>query len=119
MVYQKTKLKKILTQFIKETKKTIPVEKIILFGSYVKGAPKKWSDIDIAVISPKFAGMNEFKRIKLLLDCAHQIKFELSLDIETFGYTPQEYENAGRFGFLGAIKKTGKVIYPVRNLNLT
>jgi predicted nucleotidyltransferase len=111
MVHKKDGLKKILTRFIKETKKRIPVEKVIVFGSHAKGTPKKYSDIDIAVISPKFSGMNQLKRIKLLLDCAHRIKFNLTIDIEAFGYTPEEYENASHFDFLGVIKGTGKVIY--------
>jgi len=87
------------------------VQKVILFGSYAKGIPKKSSDIDIAVISPKFAHMNELERIKLLLDCVHKIKYDLPLDLETFGYTSEEYENATYFDFLGVIKNTGKIIY--------
>jgi uncharacterized protein len=111
MVYRKNGVKKILAQFIKETKKRIPVEKVILFGSYAKGAPTKYSDIDIAVISPSFAHMNELERIKLLLDCAHQIKYDLPMDMETFGYTSEEFENATRFDFPGVIKNTGRVVY--------
>ena len=49
MAYRKNGIKKILAQFIKETKKKIPIEKIILFGSYAKGTSKKYSDVDIAV----------------------------------------------------------------------
>ncbi len=112
MVHKKNGFKKILGQFIKETEKRIPIQKIILFGSYARGTPKKYSDIDIAVISPKFAHMNDFARIKLLLDCVHQIKYKLSFDIEPFGFTPHEYENSTYFDFLGVIKKTGKIVYP-------
>jgi len=111
MVHKKNGAKKILAQFIKETRKRIPVEKVILFGSHALGSPKKYSDIDIAVISPKFSGMNDLKRIKLLLDCAHRIKSGLTIDIEAFGYTPEEYKRASHFDFLGIIKETGKVIY--------
>jgi predicted nucleotidyltransferase len=111
MVQRKNGLKKILSHFVSEAKKKIPVQKVILFGSYANGTPKPTSDIDVAVISPKFSRMNELERIKLLLDCAHRIKCELPVDIETFGYTPEEYEKATYFDFLGVIKNTGKVIY--------
>jgi predicted nucleotidyltransferase len=111
MANQKNGIKKILEQFVKETKKRIPVEKVILFGSYAKGTAKKFSDIDIAVISNKFSRMNELERIKLLLDCAHRIKHDLPVDIETFGFSLEEYDNAGYFDFLGVIKATGKIIY--------
>jgi predicted nucleotidyltransferase len=112
MAYRKNGIKKILTRFIKETRRRIPVERVILFGSYAKGNPKKYSDIDIAVISPKFSRMNELERIKLLLDCVHRIRHEFPVDIETFGYTPEEFSNATHFDFLGVIKDTGKVVYP-------
>ena len=118
MVRQKNGVEKILAQFIKETKKKISVQKIILFGSYAKGTPKKTSDIDIAVISPNFARMNELQRIKLLLDCAHRIKYEIPVDIETFGYTPEEYENADYFDFLGVIRNAGKIIYSQPGVSL-
>jgi predicted nucleotidyltransferase len=111
MVQRKNGVKKILARFINEARKELPVQKVILFGSYANGTAKKTSDIDIAVISPEFSRMNELERIKLLLDCAHRIN-NLPVDIETFGYTPEEYRDAGRFDFLGVIKHTGKVIYP-------
>ena len=34
----------------------IPVNQIILFGSYAKGNRKEWSDIDIALVSDIFEG---------------------------------------------------------------
>ena len=34
----------------------ISVEKVLLFGSYIKGTPREDSDIDIAVISSVFKG---------------------------------------------------------------
>ncbi len=44
----------------------IPVEKMILFGSYAKGTAKPWSDIDVCVISSTF-GKNPYnERVKLL-----------------------------------------------------
>ena len=111
MVRTRDGLKRILAQFINETVQRISVHKIILFGSYASGTPKEWSDIDIAVISPEFAGMNYIDRIKLLLDCAHNIEYSNPIDIETFGYTPEEYAAADHFDFLGTIKETGKVVY--------
>jgi len=43
----------------------IPVEKLIIFGSYAKGNYKYHSDLDICVVSPQF-GKNRFnERLKL------------------------------------------------------
>jgi len=32
----------------------IPFSRLYLFGSYAKGSPRRWSDIDIAVVSGDF-----------------------------------------------------------------
>jgi len=40
-------------------------EKILLFGSYAKGTPHEYSDIDLAVFSPQFTD-NPFENIKLI-----------------------------------------------------
>ena len=32
----------------------LPIERVFLFGSYATGHHRKWSDIDVCVISPRF-----------------------------------------------------------------
>lgn len=32
----------------------IPVEQLILFGSFAKGQPRSWSDVDVCVVSRSF-----------------------------------------------------------------
>jgi len=32
----------------------LPIDSVYLFGSYARGNPRKWSDIDVCVISPQF-----------------------------------------------------------------
>jgi predicted nucleotidyltransferase len=44
----------------------IPVERVILFGSHASGHPDEWSDIDIAVISPKFDTLSLLERYEQL-----------------------------------------------------
>lgn len=34
----------------------VPIEKAILFGSFAKGNPHEYSDIDVALVSPNFSG---------------------------------------------------------------
>ena len=34
----------------------IPVERAYLFGSYTAGRAHEWSDIDVAVVTPRFEG---------------------------------------------------------------
>lgn len=69
-------------------KKGIPVEKIILFGSYARGNPKPWSDLDICVVSKKF-GKNGYDEMVNLQ------KLTIGIDsmIEPHPYHPKDLEN--------------------------
>ena len=84
------------------------LEKIILFGSHNKGRQKRWSDIDLAVISRQFESMDYHHRLVFLGMLAYQAK---TTEIEALGYTLDEYKNATQMDFLGEIKRTGKIIY--------
>lgn len=53
-------------------KEGVSVDKIILFGSYAKGKAKKWSDIDLCVVSPVF-GKKPWLEAKKLNNLAMQI----------------------------------------------
>jgi predicted nucleotidyltransferase len=58
----------------------LPVESIIIFGSYAKNQHGEWSDIDILIISDYFKGVNILDRFKFLQ--------ELKIGrIEAFAYT--------------------------------
>ena len=48
-------VRKIVRHFLDEIQKTHKVELAFLYGSYAKGAANKWSDIDIAIVSPDFS----------------------------------------------------------------
>jgi len=105
MVYTKIKLQKLINKLVKEFKKEVSVDKILLFGSYAAGKPHQWSDLDIAVISPDFQGKYKIDRIGKLMDAVYRVPCEI--DIEPLGYTSEEYKKASPLTFLGEIKKTG------------
>ena len=66
----------------------IPVEKIILFGSYAKNNAKPWSDVDICVVSSIF-GKNSYDE-KVMLS-----KLTSSIDtmLEPHPYHPKDLED--------------------------
>ncbi len=63
----------------------IPVDKMILFGSYAKKTPHQGSDIDVCVVSSIF-GQNPFDEMVMLAKIASKID---SL-IEPHPYSPTE-----------------------------
>ncbi len=48
-------IKLIARHFIEGIQKLYRIEAAYLYGSYAKGAPSEWSDIDIAIVSPDFS----------------------------------------------------------------
>lgn len=82
----------------------IPVEKIILFGSYAKGKAKPWSDLDVCVVSKVFGKDNYAERVML-----YQMRDDSQLLIEPHPYNPIDLED--RYDPLAyEIMKTGRVV---------
>ena len=108
MVNEKLISSKIICQFLNEMKNHIMAKRIILFGSYARGQQNEWSDIDLAVISDGFKGVDYLDRLVMLGKIAWQAKTTV---IEAIGFTEEEYEYASELDFLGEIKKNGVVIF--------
>ena len=70
-------------------KNQIPVDKIILFGSYAKGKARPWSDLDICVVSSKF-GKNNYDEMVLL----KQLTTQVDTMIEPHPYHPDDLNNS-------------------------
>jgi predicted nucleotidyltransferase len=43
-----------LKSYIGDVNKHIPIDKVYLFGSYAKGTPNEWSDVDVGIFSKYF-----------------------------------------------------------------
>lgn len=106
--YTGTEIKKLVKTLAAELERNrIKVSKIILYGSYAKGNPRDYSDIDIAIISPSFKG-------KRLLTIQEQLSKALSkylAIVEPIGYSHDDFRIAAPETLLGEIKKSGKVLY--------
>ena len=81
-----SKLIKIINHYSKNLKKSgIKVEDIILFGSRAKGTAKKWSDIDLAIVSKDFGKDNHDELVRLL-----KIRDSYAIDIEPHPFHPKD-----------------------------
>lgn len=79
----------------------IPIKKVIVFGSQVKGTKRKWSDIDVCLISSAF--VNPMETMQFLL--AKREKEEVLAGLEPIGFTPKDFKEGG--SLIEEIKKTG------------
>lgn len=75
-----------LKQFKEEVERDITIKKMILFGSYASGKVHRWSDIDLIIVSPKFRGMNFFRRGAKMYDY-----WTLDYPVDFLCYTPEEF----------------------------
>lgn len=82
----------------------VPVEKIILFGSYATGKPKPYSDIDLCVVS-KIFGKDDYDESVFL----GKLTIDIDTMLEPHPYHPKDLENP--YDPLAyEIKKHGKVV---------
>ena len=106
--YTISEIKKIINNLAKTLSANhIAVDKIILYGSYAKGTPRPYSDIDIAVISPDFKGKKIFE---IQATLARLLSQYLSV-AEVIGYSSDEFRTASPETFIGEIKRTGRILY--------
>lgn len=84
----------------------IRITKIILYGSYAKGHPKPYSDIDLVIVSPDLARFSSLKRQELLAE----LTMNIDAPLEVIGYTPEEFKKASHTIFGQIIQETGKPI---------
>lgn len=97
------KVKKAIELYLQELKKDkLPIKEVILFGSWAKGTSKKWSDIDLCIISPKFK--DPWKALEYLW--SKRKIFDLSYTIEPLGFSPKDFQDKYN-PLIAEIKKTG------------
>ncbi|MDA3897292.1 MAG: nucleotidyltransferase domain-containing protein [Desulfobacteraceae bacterium] len=59
-------IKKSITLFLMEVKKKYRIKAAYIYGSHAKGCAGKWSDVDLAVISPDFSNDLYEMRLELM-----------------------------------------------------
>ena len=84
---KKTTLKKELRIFAKKISEKYPLEQMYLFGSRARGAAKKWSDVDLLLVSKAFMKKNSLKRAPPLY-----MAWDLEYPVDFICLTPKEFE---------------------------
>jgi predicted nucleotidyltransferase len=94
-------VQEIIKDYVLNLRRQIPIEKVIVFGSYAKGNTHKFSDVDVAIFSDYFKDMSRVDSIYfLLLNAA-----DYDIDLEPQGFTMDEYNEPA--GLVSEIIKTG------------
>jgi uncharacterized protein len=95
---------RIAEEYAEVVKNNLPVQKVVLYGSYINGIPTEDSDIDIAVIVDSVKDKDFLKTSAKL--------FQLTINVDT-RIEPVLFktDTDDLSGFLESILSTGKVIY--------
>ncbi len=109
MVLKDAELREQLNRFFSYVNERVQVHAFILFGSYARGTPREWSDIDVAVISPEWTGMSRQERMLILGRWAWYAGAHW---VEPVGYTPSELARALPNSFVGDIRDKGVYFSP-------
>ena len=76
-----------LKLFKKRVNKDMPIERMILFGSRVKGKTGRDTDIDLIIVSSKFKKLDFFKRGAKMYDY-----WKLRYPVDFLCYSPDEFD---------------------------
>ena len=104
MALSKERLDEIVRGFIFRLASEIPVEEVILFGSYAHGNAKEHSDIDLAIISDWFRDKAHIENMQYL----SRVAANYNSLIEALPFTAEEYRKLDKRTFLASIVKTGQ-----------
>ncbi len=78
-----------------------PFSAMYVFGSYAKGAPNEWSDIDVAVVSDRLKRQYDTNRLLLW-----KLRRDVDTRIEPHGFTVKEFaDDANSMAY--EIRRTG------------
>jgi hypothetical protein len=101
-------LNRITKRFVTATKKKVPVERVLLAGDHARGNAYEHSDIRLIVISPAFEEMNLGTRSDLLA----LIGLSVDPHIQSWGYSPSEFQQPGLLPFLTMMLAESRQVYP-------
>jgi len=104
MASSKSSIISLVKEYISRLKEyNISVEKVLLFGSIMRGTSREDSDIDIAVISSSFKG-DRYSDRRLIVPLRRGIDSR----IDPIPFTPEDYAEGGIL--IDEIKSTGQEI---------
>ena len=82
----------------------MPIDRAFLFGSYAKGLPYEWSDVDVCFFSDYFEGRDSIDIGMSLLDAAYQYLPEIVIEPHTFSTRELDNDNP----FVKEVLRTGR-----------
>jgi predicted nucleotidyltransferase len=106
MVVDSETLQNKLKSYVADVKKTIPLDKVYLYGSYAKGTPHEWSDVDVCFFSKAFEGRKSVDITCELMEIAWKYNPDICFEQNAFPTSEIENDNP----FVKEVLRTGREI---------
>ncbi len=90
MAYSKDEAVQIIRSFARHIEGELPIQKVLLYGSYAVGRQKEYSDIDVAIVSP---AVHEDNAVEINRKIFHEAML-YNVDVEPVCFSVEEYEDA-------------------------
>lgn len=103
MAYTQDNALELAISFLKQASKKHPIRSAYLFGSYVRGTQKDYSDIDIALVMPRLSEPKGYYEESI--DIFHEAQ-EFNSRLEVICFREDEFEK-GEEAIVNQIKKEG------------
>jgi len=91
-------------------KKGLTIQKIVIFGSFLKGIKKEDSDIDIIIVSKNFRDKGIFEKVELTSGIGNELVRKIQKPFDIMYYSDEEWEK-GHSLIINAAKNEGELIY--------
>ena len=90
-----------LDRFRAALAREVRVDRLVLFGSHAHGTADRWSDIDVAVISPDLSDP------RYAVPLMARLRVQIDPAISPMAFTPAEWQDCGEGSFAREVKRTG------------
>jgi len=104
MALAENQLIELTKRFVDRLRQDIPVEDVLLFGSYARGTMTDTSDIDLAIVSSAFESGKSIDNMQFL----SRVAARYSSLIEAIPLTPAEFHHPDSRTIAGVIVKSGR-----------
>ncbi len=81
-----------IREYVADVKNSMPIDKVVLFGSYAKGTATEYSDVDLCFFSESFATMRSVDVVTNLLCIAGKYK-DVCIEPRAFPTSEIEKDN--------------------------
>ena len=105
MAFNSETIEETIREYVADVKEIMPIDRVVLFGSYAKGTATEFSDVDLCFFSESFASKRSVDVVTNILNIAGKYK---NVCIEPRAFPTSEIEKNNPF--IREVLATGKEI---------